>query len=263
MTLRLGPCTFAFAFALAILVTALTGCGDGRGPESKLSSDWQGAAAPDGSRTYVIDWACEPKRFGGSAEVYVDQQEEYCEWRLVRKGAAGDVCQFTTSFDDHREFYLNSRGQTDINSVSAAQMLRDDCSSVALKRLKAGKGVGHNCAEISQHGGGCVPERNSDPEICDKVRFVVGEKYHRELDFSIDQMPPDNVEHTTMPLMRLGLLTALPKNCTFSQADHTEVNCSVPAGTSCFSLSGQLRVGVRVLTTLPKPALGEGPTAGK
>ena len=246
------------SYALALIV--MGGCGPRLEPNSALFSDWQEPALPDGSRAYVIDWACEPKRFGGSAEQDISEQEEYCEWRSLSNGlssgATEKVCQFTSSFDHTRDFYLNSRGRTGINSIGAAQQLRDDCSAVATRHLKRGQAVGHNCSEVGEFGGGCVAERNSDPEICDKVRFVVGQKYHGIFNFSIDQMPPNNADSSPLPLMRLGLLTSLPRGCAFSQADHTEVSCRVAANLSCFTLSGQLRVGVRVLTTLIK-AKGE------
>jgi len=244
----------------ALLHLCMGGCGPRRESISGLASDWQGAAAPDGSRAYVIDWACEPKRFGGSAEEDISHQEEYCEWRsvatMLNTNAKEKVCQFTSSFDHTRDFYLNSRGRTGINSIGAAQQLRDDCSAVATRHLKRGQAVGHNCSEVGGVGGGCVAERNSDPEICDKVRFVVGQKYYGKFNFCIDQMPPDYANSSSLPLMRLGMLTSLPKGCVYSQADHTEVSCRVAEDLSCFALSGQLRVGIRVLTTVVK-AVGE------
>ncbi len=245
---------------LSCVVSALavTACQDEAPAPARLLSDWEAPPAADGSRPYVIDWACQPKRFDSSAETEIYEQEEYCEWRVVATDDTTKTCQFTTSFDNSRDFYLNSRGRTRFNSVGAAQELRDACAEVALARLRQGKPVGQNCTNVS--AGGCVPGRNSDPEICSRVRYMVGQNYNQVLDFTIDQMPAGSTRFTKLPLMRMGLLTALPAGCAYSQADKTEVTCSVPKESSCFALTGQLRVGLRVLTT---PYAGSDQTSGE
>jgi hypothetical protein len=227
-------------------------CRGTTGPVSATKSDWEGPAAADGSRNYDIDWSCEPKRYDSSAETTPYKQEEYCEWQTVTPAPAGTpagkkACMFTTSFDNSRSFYLNSRGATPINSIGAAQALRDDCAHTALKKRQAGQQAGHNCSAIQAQN--CVPERNSDPEICDKVRYVVGQNFDKKLNFQIDQMPDDGTDFSPMPLMRLNLLTGLPDGCTYSQPDKTEVICNVDESATCFSMAGQMRPSIRVITT--------------
>ena len=50
------------------------------------------------------------------------------------------------------------------------------------------------------------------------------------------------------PAIAIGILTGLPENCTYATDDKTEVTCTVPAEDTCFSVAGQLRVGMRVQT---------------
>lgn len=247
----------AAKFAVMSGLLIIPACMHRNSTDSYLRSDWQGPASADGSRKYAIDWSCEPKRYDISAETSSSEQEEYCEWHTITPPPNGTpagkkVCMFTTSFDNTRPFYLNSTGQTPINSIGAAQALRDDCAKTALARRAAGQSVGHNCSAIQADN--CVPERNSDPEICDKIRFTVGQQYDKNLNFQIDQMPPDSTEFSPMPLMRIGLLTGLPANCTYSQSDQTEVLCTIDASTTCFSVAGQLRPSIQVLTTPYQPS---------
>ena len=215
--------------------------------QSATKSDFEGPADTSGSRNYVIDWPCEPKRYDSSAETELSEQDEYCEWRVEQGQANQKQCRFTTSFDSSRDFFLNSRGATRFNSIGAAQALRDDCATTALKRLGKGLAAGRNCSSISANN--CVATRNSDPEICDKVRWVVGQNYNKKLDFAIDQMPPNGKDYSKMTLMRLNLLTSLPAGCQYSRPDKTEVLCTIDRSRDCFSLTGQMRASIRVVTT--------------
>ncbi|RYZ67133.1 MAG: hypothetical protein EOP09_11555, partial [Proteobacteria bacterium] len=69
---------------------------------SASKSDWDVAATEASAsdlKTYAIDWACEPKRFGASSETKIANQDEYCEWMVKSKTATSKQCVFTTSFD--------------------------------------------------------------------------------------------------------------------------------------------------------------------
>jgi hypothetical protein len=212
---------------------------------SSTKSDWENAQQADKSRTYVVDWSCEPKRFGSSAESNVGDQEEYCEWQTVKVENSERTCRFTTSFDTTRSFHLNSREETPFNTVDAARILVQSCAENATARLEKGLGTGKLCSDIPND---CVDGRNSDPEICDKIRWTTKERFEKRLDYCVDQLPTDSFQTTTKPLMQFGILTDIPANCRYTTDDKTEVDCTVPADESCFSIAGQLRVGLRVHT---------------
>lgn len=212
---------------------------------STVKSDWEAVAVEGEARSYVIDWACEPKRYGAAAEKTIKNQEEYCEWKTVATTATEKTCRYTTSFDRTRDFYLNSRGKTPVNSISAARYLVDICAEDALQRLESGKSVGSLCTGVPQ---GCVNGRNSDPEICTKVRWATGEHYVGNIDFCVDKLTTRDSILLDEPLMQFGLLTELPENCSFATEDKTEVTCVIPPEDDCFSMTGQLRPGMRVQT---------------
>lgn len=212
---------------------------------SATQSDWETPASAGGLRTYGIDWSCEPKQYGSSAETRVGNQDEYCEWKTVKTTATEKTCRFTVSFDTSRDFHLNSRGKTPFNSIPAARQLVQDCNSIALRRLKSGQAAGKLCSGIED---GCVSGRNSDPEICDKTRWAAGEKYKGNIEFCIDNLTPSGYSATSKPLMAFGVLADIPENCEYSDDEHTELLCTVPAEDTCFSIAGQIRVGLRVVT---------------
>lgn len=256
--------------SLAVLSLVACNKGDNKSASnSQVKSDWETVPEVDPNepidptipvvskpKTYVIDWACEPKRYGSAAEANIKYQEEYCEWKTVKTTATEKTCRFTASFDTKRDFYLNSRGKTSVNSISAARYLVDVCNENAISRLEQGKSVGSLCTGVSS---GCVNGRNSDPEICSKVRWAAGEKYAGNIDFCVDKLTQRDSILLPEPLMQFGLLTDLPENCTYATDDHTEVTCTVPAEDDCFSAAGQLRVGVRVQTVAATDTLAELP----
>jgi hypothetical protein len=215
------------------------------GSASEVKSDWEEPAVEGKPRSYVVDWACEPKRYGEASEKTVKNQEEYCEWKITKQTATEKTCRFTASFDRNRDFYLNSRGKTPINSISAARYLVDLCSNDAERRLKQGLSVGSLCSGIPE---GCVSGRNSDPEICSKVRWATGERYKGNIDFCVDKLTQRDSIVLDQPLIQFGILTEIPENCTYATDDKTEVVCNVPAEDTCFSVAGQLRLGLRVQT---------------
>jgi len=212
---------------------------------SDVKSDWEELQVDGEARSYVIDWSCEPKRFGAKAEKTISNQEEYCEWKTEKVTDTEKTCRFTTSFNRKKDFFLNSRGKTSVNSISAARFLVDLCTENALRRLKSGQSVGTLCNGVST---GCVNGRNSDPEICSKVRWAVGERYNDRIDFCVDKLTQRDSTILPDPLMQFGLLVDIPDNCSYTSDDHTEVLCTVPAEDDCFSVAGQLRVGMRVQT---------------
>ncbi len=215
------------------------------GESSNLKSDWLTETSPGGLRTYAIDWSCEPKQYGSASETKANYQDEYCEWKIVKQTATEKTCKFTTSFDKTRDFYLNSRGKTPVNSIPAARQLVRDCNSIALSRLKKGQTPGNLCSGITS---GCVSGRNSDPEICDKVRWAVGEKYKGNIEFCVDQLSQSDFISTPRPLMQFGILANIPENCEFADEEHTELLCTIPSDETCFSIAGQIRVGLHVVT---------------
>src|SRR6478609_4942390 len=141
---RIMKVQLAATFAMLSLTLA---CNGERGAQtsSQVKSDWEEPATKGKSRSYVVDWACEPKRYGAVAETAVKDQEEYCEWKVVKTTATEKTCRFTSSFDTKRDFYLNSRGKTSFNSISAARYLVDLCTENAEGRLKAGQTAGSLC----------------------------------------------------------------------------------------------------------------------
>lgn len=210
---------------------------------STQNSDWEGPEVKDKTRNFVVDWSCQPKRFGVTAETRVIGQEEYCEWQVVKETDDEKVCRFTSSFDKTRDFYLNSRGKTEFNTIGAARYLVDVCAGNALERLQKGKTVGSLCSGVSE---GCVAGRNSDPEICSRVRWAVGERYNDKIDFCINNLAAGDEVESSEPLMQFGILTELPENCAFATDDKTEVLCTIPKEDDCFAISGELRLGLRV-----------------
>ena len=231
--------------ALVVATFLLPACNEVQTLKTTVKSDWEAPAGPDGLRAYVVDWACEPKQFGNAAEKRISGQDEYCEWRTEKVTATEKICRFTSSFDKGRDFYLNSRHQTQFNSTEAARTLVEDCNRIAVSRLNANQPAGNLCSGVTD---GCLAKRNSDPEICDKIRFVAAEKHGKRLDFCIDQLASTEGMSTPAPLLVFGILTALPDNCVFATDDHTEVTCTIPLADECFSVTGQLRPGLRVLT---------------
>ncbi|MBC7531856.1 MAG: hypothetical protein H7318_09775 [Oligoflexus sp.] len=225
---------------------------------SAVKSDWEEIATEGKSRSYAIDWACEPKRYGAASEKTIKDQEEYCEWKVVKTTATEKTCRFTTSFDETRDFYLNSRGKTPINSIGAARYLVDLCTKNATEHLEAGKTAGALCAGIPE---GCVDGRNSDPEICTKVRWATGERFAGNIDFCVDKLIQRDSIILDEPLMQFGLLSELPENCTYATEDHTEVVCTVPVEDTCFSVAGQLRPGMRVQTKAKADTIATLPVA--
>ncbi len=241
---------------LPILLTLLSSCQEQPRTWSREKSDWEAPADTNELRNYIVDWACEPKQWGNAAEKKISGQDEYCEWRTEKVTTTEKQCRFTTSFDDSRDFSLNSRNQTPFNTIAAARYLVRDCNSIALKQIKAGKPAGKLCSGLTE---GCKSSRNSDPEICDKVRWASSEKFAKRIDYCIDQLSPSDAVSTPQALISFGLLTDLPDNCVFNAEDHTEVLCTIPVEDDCFSVAGQLRPGLRVITkssgsiaTLPK-----------
>ncbi len=232
--------------SLAALSLSLS-CRDQSPPPtaSLVKSDWEELQVEGQTRSYVVDWSCEPKRFGSAAETAIKNQEEYCEWKTVKTTSTEKTCRFTSSFDRKRDFYLNSRGKTSVNSISAARYLVDLCAENALDRLQSGQTIGSLCNGVTS---GCVNGRNSDPEICSKVRWAVGEKYKGNIDFCVDKLAARDSTLLDAPLMQFGLLVDIPENCQYSADDKTEVLCTIPAEDDCFSVAGQLRPGLRVQT---------------
>ena len=212
---------------------------------STVKSDWLGEASPAGVRSYGVDWSCEPKQFGASAETRIKNQDEYCEWKTVKTTATEKLCRFTVSFDRSRDFYLNSRGMTPVNSIAAARRLVKDCNNIALSRLKKGQTPGKLCSGINN---GCVSGRNSDPEICDKIRWATGERYKGNIDYCVDQLSPNDWTSTEQALMQFGVVSDIPQNCEFADEEKTELLCTIPPEDTCFSTAGQIRVGLRVVT---------------
>ncbi|RZA27175.1 MAG: hypothetical protein EOP10_01110 [Proteobacteria bacterium] len=234
--------------AIMATLTLVSACNNSKTdsePTSDVKSDWSTEATPGGVRTYAIDWACEPKQYGSSAETKPAYQDEYCEWKTVRTTATEKQCRFTVSFDKSRDFFLNSRGKTPFNTISAARQIVRDCNGIALSRLKKGQTAGKLCSGITS---GCVAGRNSDPEICDKTRWAVGEKYKGNIEFCVDQLAPSDFVSTPRPLMQFGVLADIPENCQYSDNTKTELLCTIPAEDDCFSIAGQIRVGLRVIT---------------
>ncbi|MES2744700.1 MAG: hypothetical protein V4655_04695 [Bdellovibrionota bacterium] len=244
--------------AMAFFMLALS-CKDSSTDSSHVKSDWENAQEPDQTRTYVVDWSCEPKQYGKKAEKEVSYQEEYCEWKTVKTDKAKDekTCRFTASFDTSRKFHLNSRDQTPFNTLEAALYLVESCADNATSRLEKGLGTGKLCAGLPD---ACVKERNSDPEICDKIRWTTKERFENRLDYCVDQLPVVANQRTEKPFLQFGLLTEIPANCQYTTDDKTELDCTVPAEESCFSVAGQLRVGLRVHTK-PLDSKAELPSA--
>jgi hypothetical protein len=255
----------------SLAVLSLVACNNGdikSASNSQTQSDWETVPAAEPTlptepavskpKSYVIDWACEPKRYGVASEASIKYQEEYCEWKVVKTTASVKTCRFTTSFDNKRDFYLNSRGKTPVNSISAARYLVDLCNEDALYRLGQGKSVGSLCTGVPS---GCVNGRNSDPEICSKVRWATGEKYNGNIDFCVDKLTQRDSIVLPEPLIQFGLLTDLPEGCTYATDDKTEVLCNIPAEDECFSVAGQLRPGMRVQTVATTDTLSELPAA--
>ncbi|MCX6129482.1 MAG: hypothetical protein NTX25_10525, partial [Proteobacteria bacterium] len=234
------------SLVLMIMSSVLLSCGPLKTHSSQQHSDWEGPAAEDASRTYVVDWACEPKQYGSDAEKDISMQEEYCEWKSEKLSDTEKTCRFTSSFDNSRDFYLNSRKQTEFNSIFAAQELRDNCSKLSACLVADKKSEGHLCTGVDSDN--CVRERNSDPEICDKLRWVTKENYNGNLNFSIAHMPAGTPDFSPEPLVQLGLLATLPENCHYTKPDKTEVACTIPIEDECYSMSGQLRAGIQVET---------------
>jgi hypothetical protein len=243
--LRFLKGSMATLMATLALASACNGSKPASESVSATQSDWLTQATPAGVRTYAIDWSCEPKQFGASAETKPAQQDEYCEWKTVRTTATEKQCRFTVSFDKSRDFHLNSRGKTPFNTISAARQIVRDCNDIALSRLKKGQTPGKLCSGITS---GCVAGRNSDPEICDKTRWAVGEKYKGNIQFCVDQLSPSDLISTPRPLMQFGVLADIPENCEYSDNTKTELLCTIPAEDDCFSIAGQIRVGLKVVT---------------
>ena len=235
----------ALLLATLFLASACSNSDSTEESSSTVKSDWLEEATPGGMRSYGIDWSCEPKQFGASAETKLNHQDEYCEWKVVKTTATEKLCRFTVSFDRSRDFYLNSRGKTPINSIAAARKLVRDCSGIALSRLKKGQSAGKLCSNLTS---GCVAGRNSDPEICDKTRWATGERYKGNIDYCVDQLSPSDWTSTERPLMQFGVLTDIPENCEFADEEKTELLCTLPPKDTCFSIAGQIRVGLRVIT---------------
>jgi len=226
-------------------------------------SAWAESVQADGTRRYVIDWSCLSRQFGttadeeappGDYDPNVSRQDEYCEWKLISVTDTQKICKFSTSFDNARDFYLNSRGVTPVNSIGAARQLASDCTTKAKERMvnPSFKGSpGNHCEGFHANDGtgGCVAKRNSDPEICDKVRWAVSMNAKQKINFAIDSMPPPLTDFGTQPLVRLGLISALPNNCNYSMDDKTEVTCTVAKGQLCASVASDLRAGIRVVTS--------------
>lgn len=229
----------------ALTFLLLAACKNSASQDSVTKSDWEKEAEADKARSYVVDWSCEPKQFGRAAEKTVEYQEEYCEWRVEKTTKTEKVCRFTSSFDETRDFSLNSRGQTPFNTIGAARYLVDSCADNATDRLEKKLGSGKLCSGLPD---ACVAERNSDPEICDKIRWTTKERFEKRLDYCVDQLPVRDSDKTETPFMQFGLLTDLPENCSFATEDKTEVLCTVAKNEDCFSVAGQLRVGLRVYT---------------
>lgn len=231
--------------ATLVLASACNSSPSDNEQDSTTKSDWETELTEGGLRTYAIDWACEPKQFGASAETKFANQDEYCEWKVEKTTASEKICRFTTSFDRSRDFHLNSRGKTPQNSIEAARQLVEDCNGIALRRLKSGQSAGKLCSGIEN---GCVSGRNSDPEICDKVRWAVGEKYKGNIEFCVDNLAPWGYPTPKKPLMQFGVLADIPENCEFADEEQTELRCTVAPEDSCFSIAGQIRVGIHVQT---------------
>jgi hypothetical protein len=228
-----------------LVATSLIACRHAHGSNSLSSVP--SATNANGNGVIVVDWPCAPRRFGISAETTVNHQEEYCEWKVEQSSDKETVCRFTSSFDNRRDFYLNSRGQTLFNTITAAQDLRDACMATTLLRLANNQSPGEQCSDISPDD--CIPTRFSDPEICEKIRWVTTQNFNKLLNFTIEDMPKESTELSPSPLMRFGLGGGLPPGCHYSQLDQTEVQCVVPTGTPCLTVAGRLKVGLRVLTT--------------
>lgn len=238
-------CFVSASACVLVTLVVLSSCKNSSSLDSSAKSDWENPAEDDKARSYVVDWSCEPKQFGQKAEKVVAYQEEYCEWKTEKTTDNEKVCRFTSSFDDSRDFSLNSRGETPFNTIPAALYLVSSCAENATSRLEKNLGIGKLCAGLPD---ACVAERNSDPEICDKVRWVTKERFEKRLDYCVDQLPVVESQKTDRPLMQFGLLTELPENCSYATDDQTEVKCTIPKEEDCFSIAGQLRVGLRVYT---------------
>jgi len=212
---------------------------------STLASDWGQPAIQGNLRSYVVDWSCEPKRYGAKAETSIAFQEEYCEWTVIKQSETEKTCAFTTSFEYQRSFYLNSRRVTPFNTTGAARALIDACAADATRRLTEGLSPGSLCKDVE---GSCAPGRNSDPEICTRIRDVVEQRFEEKIDFCIESLSPDESIFIIKPMIQFGLLTDIPSNCRYSQNDQTEIHCTIPKDDDCFSIAGQLRPGLRVQT---------------
>lgn len=164
---RRGPAPFTLAVSLA----ALLGCKTTAPGGSGVSSDWE-SQQPNGEGVFVVDWSCGIRQgYDGNGIL----QDEYCEWERSRVDSQGQsqklVCDFRTSFDTRRQWWLPMRDKTrefehTVNNTNPALVLLvSDCSAKP----------GAHCEKTGDPDllVPCVPERASDPEVCRKVNAMV------------------------------------------------------------------------------------------
>ena len=248
---------------------------------SGVRSDYIGAVDGELNGTYIVDWICSKRDAQEAAPdgkiVPGKKQDEYCEWDRNIRGADGTLsCDFRTTFDTRRKYWLPMRSKTPpwthtrFSSLPDLIRLVQDCSSYK----------GATCGKKREDGTiiDCDATRNSDPEVCRVIQQFV---------FDVDNpksvapvMHKLALSTDNQPMIQIGLLTPLPKSCAYgvdpslkallvqakwsaadmdklAQDERTYLHCNLgpadqPAVHSCDDLSASLSVGTQLIISPAK-----------
>lgn len=128
----------------------------------------------------AIAWRCSGrgKQIAGGLK-----QDEYCEWeRVKREENSALKCRFTSSFDHSRKYYLTQRekdslwADTQFNSfafLAGGSEIDGNTRRRGIINHCLKKSCGAADIEDSKYFGNCVPDRASDPEICNTLNAAV------------------------------------------------------------------------------------------
>lgn len=200
-----------------------------------------------------IDWACSGK--GKRNNAGRNSQEEYCEWTrapVAFNGQAFDAqqntsvamslakaCVFTTAFDQTRAFFLTQKvvGKPNKFANQADPFWATQFNSYAF--LVGGSEpdtgtrrdgiIGHCISGKSCFSPNCVPDRASDPQICQALGQLAKRRCSVDLEHKVaavvnaGAVPAGRMgDKVVKPQLRIG--TALTESCFYA------VDPKMPAG---------------------------------
>ncbi len=111
------------------------------------------------------------------------KQDEYCEWeRVQRENNSSLKCQFTSSFDHSRKYFLTKREKDSLWADTQFNSFAFLAGGSEVDGSKKRRGIINHCMKRAcgasdidneSYFGNCVPDRASDPEICNTLNVAV------------------------------------------------------------------------------------------